>query len=80
MSEQPDSLTPYPMADAFTEDADGNIVPVRNILMRRRLREHGCDPGEFWGIQDDDRGPRFLEEIPARRPSLLMLLRWLLRR
>lgn len=36
MSEQPDGLVPYYLPDAFTEDADGNIVPVRNILMRRR--------------------------------------------
>lgn len=34
--ERADGLIPYPMPDAFTEDADGNIVPVRNILMRRR--------------------------------------------
>lgn len=37
MSEdQPDGLTPYDMPDAFTQDVDGNIVPVRNILIRRR--------------------------------------------
>ena len=27
------------MPDAFTGDADGNIVPVRNILIRRRPPE-----------------------------------------
>lgn len=43
------------------------------------LREHGCDPEDFWDIGSDD-GPRFFEEIPVRRPGLLMLLRWLFSR
>lgn len=51
----PDGLIPYPMPDAFTEDAGGNIVPVRNILPRHTVRgrfyENGpysfCDQGDI---------------------------------
>lgn len=45
----------------------------------RWLHEHGVDPGEFWDLQDDDTGPRFFEDFTARRPTLLMILRWLFR-
>lgn len=45
---------------------------------RRWLREHGMDPGEFWDLGDDD-GPRLFEDFAVRRPTLLMLLRWLFR-
>ena len=44
----------------------------------RWLREHGIDPEDFWGI-DDNPGPRLFEDFTARRPALLMLLRWLFR-
>jgi len=45
----------------------------------RWLHEHGLDPGEFWGLEDDDTGPRFSGDFAGRRPTLLMLLRWLFR-
>jgi hypothetical protein len=45
----------------------------------RWLRENGLDPGEFWTVDDDDPGPRFFEDFAVRRPTLLMLLRWLFR-
>jgi len=45
----------------------------------RWLREHGLDPGEFWGPDDADPGPRLFEDFRVRRPTLLMLLRYLFR-
>ena len=45
----------------------------------RWLREHGLNPDEFW-IAGNDPGPRLFEDFAVRRPSLLMLLRWLFRR
>lgn len=44
-----------------------------------RLREHGIDPAEFRDTGSHDHGPRFFQEVPVRKPSLLMLLRWLFR-
>ena len=44
----------------------------------RWLREHGMNPEEFWDLQDDP-GPRLFEDFAHRRPTLLMLLRWLFR-
>ena len=32
---------PYPMPDPVTEDTDGNIVPVRNIIPRRGMNSQG---------------------------------------
>ena len=46
----------------------------------RWLREHGMDPGDFWDMAGDNTGPRLFEDFTARRPTLLMLLRWLFRR
>ena len=46
---------------------------------RRWLREHGLDPAEFWDLADDDPVPRLFDDFTARRPTLLMLLRWLFR-
>ena len=45
----------------------------------RWLREHGLNPEDFWDLQDDNAGPRLFEEFHVRRPTLLMLLRWLFR-
>jgi hypothetical protein len=44
----------------------------------RWLREHGLDPEEFWDMPGDS-GPRLFEDFAVRRPTLLMLLRWLFR-
>ena len=45
----------------------------------RWLREHGLNPQEFWGL-DDNTGPRLFDDFHTRRPTLLMLLRYLFRR
>ena len=45
----------------------------------RWLHEHGVDPGDFWDMTDDNPRPRLFEDFTARRPTLLMILRWLLR-
>ena len=43
----------------------------------RWLREHGVDPGEFWGVDEELRGVTWFEEVARGRPPLLLFLRWL---
>ena len=42
----------------------------------RWLREHGMDPGEFWGLADEPQGASWLKGFGSDRPPLRVLLSW----